>query len=95
MRLNNLLQKDDKIMIKNVAISSALHIILVVITALTFPLIYTVTSEYFVIPLTELLSNSLIISSAFIKPVEGWYSGTLEDVSVILQPENLGNSPYS
>ena len=39
MRLNNLLQKDDKIMIKNVAISSALHIILVVITALTFPFI--------------------------------------------------------
>ena len=39
MKLINLLQKDDKLMIKNVAISSALHILLVVITALTFPFI--------------------------------------------------------
>ncbi len=39
MRLINLLQKDDKLMIKNIAISSALHIFLVVITALTFPFI--------------------------------------------------------
>ena len=39
MKLINLLQKDDKLMIKNVAISSALHIFLVVITALTFPFI--------------------------------------------------------
>ena len=39
MRLINLLQKDDRLMIKNIAISSALHIFLVVITALTFPFI--------------------------------------------------------
>jgi len=39
MKFNNLLQKDDRLMIKNVAISSALHIFLVVITALTFPFI--------------------------------------------------------
>ena len=39
MKLINYLQKDDKLMIKNVAISSALHIFLVVITALTFPFI--------------------------------------------------------
>ena len=35
----NLLHKDDRLMIKNIAISSALHIFLVVITALTFPFI--------------------------------------------------------
>ena len=39
MRLINLLQKDDRFMIKNIAISSALHIFLVVVTALTFPFI--------------------------------------------------------
>ena len=39
MKLINHLQKDDKLMIKNIAISSALHILLVVITALTFPFI--------------------------------------------------------
>ena len=39
MKFYNLLQKDDKLMIKNVAISSALHILLVLITALTFPFI--------------------------------------------------------
>ena len=39
MKFNNLLQKDDRLMIKNIAISSALHIFLVVITALTFPFI--------------------------------------------------------
>ena len=39
MKLINLLHKDDRLMIKNVAISSALHILLVVITALTFPFI--------------------------------------------------------
>jgi hypothetical protein len=39
MKLINLLQKDDRPMIKNIAISSALHILLVVITALTFPFI--------------------------------------------------------
>ena len=39
MKLINLLQKDDKLMIKNIAISSALHIFIVVITALTFPFI--------------------------------------------------------
>ena len=39
MKLINYLQKDDKLMIKNVAISSALHIFLVAITALTFPFI--------------------------------------------------------
>ena len=39
MKLNNLLQKDDRLMIKNVMISSALHLFLVVITALTFPFI--------------------------------------------------------
>ncbi len=39
MRLINLLQKDDRLMIKNIVISSALHIFLVVITALTFPFI--------------------------------------------------------
>ena len=39
MKLINLLQKDDKLMIKNIASSSALHIFLVVITALTFPFI--------------------------------------------------------
>ena len=39
MKLINHLQKDDKLMIKNIAISSALHIFLVVITALTFPFI--------------------------------------------------------
>ena len=39
MKFNNLLQKDDRLMIKNVAISSVLHIFLVVITALTFPFI--------------------------------------------------------
>ena len=36
MKFTNLLQKDDKLMIKNVMISSALHLFLVVITALTF-----------------------------------------------------------
>ena len=39
MKLINLSQKDDRLMIKNIAISSALHIFLVVITALTFPFI--------------------------------------------------------
>ena len=39
MKLINLLHKDDRLMIKNIAISSALHIFLVVITALTFPFI--------------------------------------------------------
>ena len=39
MKFNNLLQKDDGLMIKNVLISSALHLFLVVITALTFPFI--------------------------------------------------------
>ncbi len=39
MKLINLLKKDDRLMIKNIAISSALHIFLVVITALTFPFI--------------------------------------------------------
>ena len=39
MKIINLLQKDDRLMIKNIAISSALHIFLVVITALTFPFI--------------------------------------------------------
>jgi len=39
MNLINLLQKDDRLMIRNIAISSALHIFLVVITALTFPFI--------------------------------------------------------
>ena len=39
MKFYNLLQKDDRLMIKNVAISSALHIFLVVITAITFPFI--------------------------------------------------------
>ncbi len=37
--LNNILYKDDRLMIKNLAISSALHIFLVVITAFTFPFI--------------------------------------------------------
>ena len=36
MKFYNLLQEDDRLMIKNVAISSALHIFLVVITAVTF-----------------------------------------------------------
>jgi len=39
MKLINLLNKDDRLMIKNIAISSAMHIFLVVITALTFPFI--------------------------------------------------------
>ena len=39
MKFFNLLRRDDTLMIKNVAISSALHILLVVITALTFPFI--------------------------------------------------------
>tara|TARA_Y100001970_G_scaffold202148_1_gene246069 strand:- start:1363 stop:2208 length:846 start_codon:yes stop_codon:yes gene_type:complete len=39
MKFYNLLQEDDILMIKNVAISSALHILLVVITAVTFPFI--------------------------------------------------------
>tara|TARA_B100001057_G_scaffold425874_1_gene449607 strand:- start:743 stop:1588 length:846 start_codon:yes stop_codon:yes gene_type:complete len=39
MKFNNLLQKDDRLMIKNVLVSSALHFFLVVITALTFPFI--------------------------------------------------------
>ena len=39
MKLINLLHKDDRLMIKNIVISSALHIFLVVITALTFPFI--------------------------------------------------------
>ena len=39
MRFSNLLQKDDRLMIKNVLISSALHLFLVIITALTFPFI--------------------------------------------------------
>ena len=39
MKFTNLLQKDDRLMIKNVMISSALHLFLVVITALTFPFI--------------------------------------------------------
>ena len=39
MKLVNLLHKDDRLMIKNIAISSAMHIFLVVITALTFPFI--------------------------------------------------------
>ena len=39
MKFINPLQKDDMLMIKNVAISSALHVFLVVITALTFPFI--------------------------------------------------------
>ena len=39
MNLINLLHKDDRLMIKNIAISSALHIFLVVVTALTFPFI--------------------------------------------------------
>ena len=39
MKFENLLQNDDYTMVKNIAISSALHIFLVVITALTFPFI--------------------------------------------------------
>ena len=39
MKLINLLHLDDRLMIKNIPISSALHIFLVVITALTFPFI--------------------------------------------------------
>ena len=39
MKLINLLNKDDRLMIKNIAISSAMHIFLVVVTALTFPFI--------------------------------------------------------
>jgi len=39
MKLVNLLHKDDMLMIKNIAISSAFHVLLVVITALTFPFI--------------------------------------------------------
>ena len=39
MKFTNLLQKDDGLMIKNVLISSALHLFLVIITALTFPFI--------------------------------------------------------
>tara|TARA_B100000989_G_scaffold105252_1_gene77115 strand:+ start:1834 stop:2679 length:846 start_codon:yes stop_codon:yes gene_type:complete len=39
MKFNNLLKKDDKLMVKNVLISSALHFFLVVVTALTFPFI--------------------------------------------------------
>ena len=37
MKSISFLHKDDRLMIKNIAISSALHIFLVVITALTFP----------------------------------------------------------
>ena len=39
MKLISFLHKDDRLMVKNIAISSALHIFLVVITALTFPFI--------------------------------------------------------
>ena len=39
MKFENLLKKDENLMIKNIAISLALHIFLVVITALTFPFI--------------------------------------------------------
>ena len=39
MKFKNLLLKDDRLMIKNVIISSALHLFLVVITALSFPFI--------------------------------------------------------
>ena len=39
MKSISFLHKNDRLMIKNVAISSALHIFLVVITALTFPFI--------------------------------------------------------
>ncbi len=39
MKFTNLLQKDDRLMMKNLLISSALHLFLVVITALTFPFI--------------------------------------------------------
>ena len=39
MKLIDLLHKDDRLMIKNIAISSSLHIFLVGITALTFPFI--------------------------------------------------------
>ena len=39
MKLISFLHKDDRLMVKNIAISSALHIFIVVITALTFPFI--------------------------------------------------------
>ena len=39
MKFINHLQKDDMLMAKNVIISSALHVFLVAITALTFPFI--------------------------------------------------------
>ena len=39
MIFKNLLKKDENLMIKNIAMSSALHIFLVVVTALTFPFI--------------------------------------------------------
>ena len=39
MKSISFLHKDDRLMIKNIAISSALHIFLIVITALTFPFI--------------------------------------------------------
>ena len=39
MKLITLLHKDDRLMLKNIVISSALHIFLVVITAFTFPFI--------------------------------------------------------
>ena len=39
MKSISFLHKDDRLMIKNIAISSALHIFLVVITALSFPFI--------------------------------------------------------
>ena len=55
MKLVNLLHKDDRLMIKNIAISSAMHIFLVVITALTFPFIAKKP-----IDLTPLISIELI-----------------------------------
>ena len=39
MKFYSLLQKDENLMIKNIAISSAFHIFLVIITAFTFPFI--------------------------------------------------------
>ena len=39
MKFYNLLKENDRLMIKNVVISSALHVFLVVITAITFPFI--------------------------------------------------------
>ena len=58
MKFINPLQKDDMLMAKNVIISSALHVFLVAITALTFPFIAKKTYRFASTHINRAYSNN-------------------------------------